>query len=74
MLFTKKKETRIGSSLFKAKREVVPVKFAVLLKRNCLYETFSSKFLRSHSSEVLGEACCERLYNKANLSKVNKSQ
>ena len=51
---------------------VVPVKRAALLKRNFLYETFSSEFLRSHFFEVLWVASCERLYNKATLSKINK--
>ena len=71
-LFTKTERARIGSTLFKAKWVVVPVKFAALLKMNFLYETSSSKFLRSHSFEVLWVASCERLYNKATLSKVNK--
>ena len=71
-LFTKKEGARIGSTLFKAKWGVVPVEHAALLKTNFLYETFSGKFLRSHSFEVLWVASCERLYNKATLSKVNK--
>ena len=58
-LFTKKEGARIGSTLFKAKWGVVPVKLSELLKRNFLYETFSSKFLRSHSFEVLWVASCE---------------
>ena len=33
-MFSIKKGARIGSALFKAKWEVVPVKFAALLKRN----------------------------------------
>ena len=52
-LFTKKEGVRIGSTLFKATWEVVPVNLAALFKRNFLYETFSTKFLRSHSFEVL---------------------
>ena len=51
--FTKQEGARIGSILFKVKWEVLPVKLAALLKRNFLYETFSTKFLRSHSFEVL---------------------
>ena len=73
MLFTKKEEAGIGSTLFKAKWGVVPVKLKALLKRNFLYETFSSKFLRSHSFEVFWVASCERPYNKATLSKVNRN-
>ena len=52
-LFTKEEGARIGSTLFKAKLGVVPVKLAALLKRNFLYETFSNNFLRSQSFEVL---------------------
>ena len=53
-LSTEKKGARIyGSALFKVKWEVLPVKRATLLKRNFLYETFSNKFLRSHSFGVL---------------------
>ena len=57
-LFTKKEGARIGSNLFKAKWGVVPVKLAAL---NFLCETFSSKFLRSHSFD-----------NMATLLKVSK--
>ena len=71
-LFDKKKGARIGSSFFKVKWEVLPVKLVVLLKRNFLYETFSRKFLKSLSFEGLWVASCERLYNKTTLSKVNK--
>ena len=52
-MFTKKEGDRIGSTPFKAKWEVVPVKLAALLKSNFLYETFTSKFMRSHFFEVL---------------------
>ena len=71
-LFAKKEGSRIRNTLLKARREVVPVKLAALLKRNFLYETLSSKFLRIHSFEVLWVACCDPLYNQATLSKVNK--
>ena len=43
-LFTKKEGARIGNTLFEGKWGVVPLKFAALLKRNFLYETFSNKF------------------------------
>ena len=69
-LFTKKEGARIGSTLFKAKWGVVPVKLPALLKRNFLYETFlvsEKPFFRGFVNRS-----CERLYNKATLSKVNK--
>ena len=52
-LSTEKEGARIGSTLFKVKWEVLPVKLAALQKRNFIYETFSTKFLRSHSFEFL---------------------
>ena len=42
-LFTKKERARIEITLLKANWGVAPVKLAALLKRNFLYETFSSK-------------------------------
>ena len=70
-LLSMKEGARIENTLFKAiKGEVMPVKFTTLLKRNFSFETFFSKFLRSCSFEVLRIASCERLYNKASLSKV----
>ena len=71
-MFTKKEGARIGSTLFKTKWGDCALKLSALLKRNFLYETFSSKFLRSHSFEVLLVASCKRLYKKSTLSKVNK--
>ena len=66
-LYTKKEGPRKESTLFKVKWEVLPVKLEALLKRNFLYETFSSKFLRSHFFEVLGVASCERLYSPSHM-------
>ena len=69
-LFTKKEGARIGGTLFKAKWGVVPVKLPALLKRNFLYETFlvsEKPFFRGFVNRS-----CERLYNKATLSEVNK--
>ena len=54
-----KERARIESTFFKAKWEVVPVKLAALIKRNFLYETFSSNFLRSRSFDVLRAAICD---------------
>ena len=51
-----KERARIESTFFKAKWEVVPVKLAALIKRNFVYETFSSNFLRSRSFDVLRAA------------------
>ena len=63
---TKKEAVRVGSSLFNVKWEVLPVKLAALLKRKLIYETFSTKFLRSHSFEVLWVVSFERLYKESN--------
>ena len=52
-LFSITEGAKIESTLLKAKWKVVPVKLAALLKRNFPYETFSSKFPRSRSSQVL---------------------
>ena len=52
-MFTKKEGDRIGSTPFKGKWEVVPVELGALLKSNFLYETFTSKFIRSHFYKVL---------------------
>ena len=49
------------------------MKLAALLKRKFLFETFSSKFLRSHSFEDLWVASCERLYNEATLQRLTKN-
>lgn len=62
----------IDGNLFKAKWEFVILKLEVLLKWHFYYENLFSNFLRSCSYEVLWIASCERLYNKASLSKVNK--
>ena len=61
----------ICSDLYNCLRSLctVLVKLVALLKRNCLYETFSSNFLRNHSFKVLWVASWDRLYNKATLSK-----
>ena len=50
------------------------MKLAALLKRNFLYESFSTKFLRSHSFEVLWEASIERLYKESHdICSANKT-
>ena len=49
------------------------MKLAALLKRKFLFETFSSKFLRSHSFEDLWVGSCERLYNEATLQRLTKN-
>ena len=72
-LFTKNKGVRIGSTLFKAKCWVVPVKLAALLKKKFLYETFSGTFLRSHSFQDLWVASCERHYNKVTFQRLTKN-
>ena len=60
-LLTIKEGDRIEGTLFKARQRVVPVKLAALLKTSFVYLTFSSKFLRTQSFEVLWVASCERL-------------
>ena len=72
-LFTKTERARIGSTLFKAKWVVVPVKFAALLKMNFLHETSSSKFLRSHSFEVLWVASCEDYTTRPLYQRLTKN-